>query len=82
MTSTLNAMDVYFNELIHPYQDSTSMLIKLLDRQSLTEVDHNRGLKQALQLAQECKVHSQLTSQSHGSITQPNHVAWALSLIM
>ncbi|KAL3135356.1 hypothetical protein ABBQ32_007546 [Trebouxia sp. C0010 RCD-2024] len=48
-------MDVYFNELIHPYQDSTSMLIKLLDRQSLTEVDHNRGLKQALQLAQECK---------------------------
>ena len=39
--------------------DGRTLLTTLLDRQSLTEtpVDYSRGLKEALRLAQDCKVH-------------------------
>lgn len=40
--------------------DARTVIAKVLDRQSLTEipVDHSRGLKHALKLAKECKVRS------------------------
>ena len=54
-----SSIDALFNEFVNhsdPYS-STGILSQLLGRQSLAEIDHNRGLKAALQLAKECKVH-------------------------
>lgn len=63
MNSSLDALDMYFNEIVNDQCSSANTILShLLGRQSLTEVDHNRGLKDALQLAKECKVHSQHTS--------------------
>lgn len=40
--------------------DARTLITKVLNRQSLTEipVDYNRGLKDALKYAKDCKVHS------------------------
>ena len=50
-----------FRELaVHKaHLDARAVITKVLDRQSLTEipVDYSRGLKDALKLAKDCKVH-------------------------
>ena len=42
-----------------PYLSNYNIVSRVLGRQNLAEitVDHNRGLREALQLANECKVH-------------------------
>lgn len=63
MSSRRDAMDaaILMNELASrsdPYLSNYSIVSRVLNRQSITEipVDHNRGLREALQLANECKV--------------------------
>lgn len=62
MRSSLDALEAAFlmNDLAirsESYHSAHSVLSRVLDRQSLAEIaiDHNRGLREALKLARECK---------------------------
>lgn len=63
MDSSLDPLEHVFLEgmaIRDAHDHARAMIASVLDRQSLTEmpVDYSRGLKDALKLAKDCKVHS------------------------
>ena len=86
MTGRLDGIETaFYDEFItrnYPYQSAFSIVSQVLGRQSLTEisVDYNRGLKNALQLATECKVHVQHTLLRHIYLTHQRPLSSFLNI--